>query len=102
MLVGTGVGGGIVIDGRPLVGANAIAGEWGHNDLPRRTEDDWPLPACYCGRTGCIETFVSGPGVAADHGRQGGEHAAGPVDDRELRVAVARRDHRVVRNQRST
>ena len=72
-ILGTGVGGGIVVDRTLLVGANAIAGEWGHNPLPLPTADDLPLPACYCGRAGCIETWLSGPGMAADHLRHGGE-----------------------------
>ena len=66
VIVGTGTGGGIVVDGRVVTGANAIAGEWGHNPLPWPREGEWPGPACYCGRTGCIETFLSGPGFARD------------------------------------
>ncbi len=77
-ILGTGVGGGIVIDGRLLVGANAIAGEWGHNPLPAPRPDEMPGPACYCGRSGCIETFLSGPGLAADHRRHTGRDLAGP------------------------
>jgi fructokinase len=73
VILGTGVGGGIVLDREPWVGRNSIAGEWGHNELPRRTEDDLPGPACYCGRTGCIETYLSGPGIAADHMRATGQ-----------------------------
>lgn len=73
VILGTGVGAGIVMDQRPWTGRNAIAGEWGHNDLPRRTEDDLPMPACYCGRAGCIETYLSGPGLAADHLRRTGQ-----------------------------
>jgi fructokinase len=69
VILGTGVGGGIVVDGRVLDGANAIAGEWGHNPMPWPAPEEWPGPACYCGRTGCIETFLSGPGWAADHAR---------------------------------
>ncbi|MDX9886964.1 ROK family protein [Thauera sp.] len=72
-ILGTGVGGGIVVDRTLLVGANAVAGEWGHNPLPLPDTRDLPLPACYCGRTGCIETYLSGPGMAADHLRNGGE-----------------------------
>lgn len=72
-ILGTGVGGGIVIDGKLLTGANAVAGEWGHNPLPLASAGDLPLPACYCGRAGCIETYLSGPGLAADHLRHGGE-----------------------------
>jgi len=69
VILGTGVGGGIVIDGKVLVGANAIAGEWGHNPLPADTADPLPPLPCYCGRTGCVETWLSGPGLAADHQR---------------------------------
>ena len=72
VILGTGVGGGIVVNGRALGGANAIAGEWGHNPLPLPDDDDVPLPACYCGRAGCIETYLSGPGMAADHARRNG------------------------------
>jgi fructokinase len=79
VILGTGVGGGIVIDGRLLTGANAIAGEWGHNPLPAPNPDESPGPACYCGRAGCIETFLSGPGLAADHRRHGGADIAGPA-----------------------
>lgn len=73
VILGTGVGGGIVIDRQVLDGPNGIAGEWGHNPLPRVDADDLPLPACYCGRAGCIETYLSGPGMAADHRRRTGE-----------------------------
>jgi len=67
VILGTGVGGGIVVNGKVLTGANAIAGEWGHNPLPLPTAEDLPLPLCYCGRAGCIETYLSGPGLARDH-----------------------------------
>ncbi|HEX6733822.1 MAG TPA: ROK family protein [Azonexus sp.] len=73
VILGTGVGGGIVIHRRVLAGANAIAGEWGHNPLPAPTPGDLPLPACYCGRHGCIETYLSGPALAADHAAHGGQ-----------------------------
>lgn len=73
VILGTGVGGGIVIDGRVLAGANAIAGEWGHNPLVATETDPLrPLP-CYCGRSSCIETWLSGPGMAADHLRTSGQ-----------------------------
>ena len=72
MILGTGVGGGIVVHGQVLDGANAIAGEWGHSPLPLPEGDDLPLPACYCGRFGCVETYLSGPGMAADHARRNG------------------------------
>ena len=67
VILGTGVGGGIVVHGRVLEGPNGIAGEWGHNPLPWPSGDERPGPPCFCGRTGCIETFVSGPGMARDH-----------------------------------
>lgn len=69
VILGTGTGGGIVIDGRLLQGPNAIAGEWGHNPLPWPQAAELPGPACYCGKHGCIETFLSGPGLARDHGQ---------------------------------
>tara|TARA_B100001939_G_scaffold342673_1_gene354143 strand:- start:7240 stop:8148 length:909 start_codon:yes stop_codon:yes gene_type:complete len=69
VILGTGVGGGIVIDGKCVVGSNAIGGEWGHNPLPWPDPSwgEWPRPACYCGRQGCIETFLSGPALTATH-----------------------------------
>jgi fructokinase len=72
VILGTGVGGGVVIGGRVVTGVNAIAGEWGHNPLPWPADDERPGPACYCGKHGCIETFLSGPGLAADYVRCGG------------------------------
>jgi fructokinase len=72
VILGTGVGGGIVIDGAPITGANAIAGEWGHNPLPWPGDDERPGDACYCGRSGCIETFLSGPALSAQHARATG------------------------------
>jgi fructokinase len=72
VILGTGVGGGIVIDGKVIDGPNGIAGEWGHNPLPRINADDLPVPACYCGRSGCVETYLSGPGMTADHQRRTG------------------------------
>ena len=73
VILGTGVGGGIVLDGEVLIGRNAIAGEWGHNPLPLPNDADLPLPACYCGRSGCIETYLSGPGLERDHERLTGQ-----------------------------
>ena len=73
VILGTGVGGGIVIDGHVLVGRNAIAGEWGHNPLPLPAAQDEPLPACYCGRAGCIETYLSGPALEREHTALTGE-----------------------------
>jgi fructokinase len=73
VIVGTGTGGAVVAHGRVLVGANAIGGEWGHNPMPWPEPDEWPGPPCYCGRTGCIETFLSGPGLSQAHARRTGE-----------------------------
>ena len=73
IILGTGVGGGAVVDGCVLGGANAVAGEWGHNPMPAPRDDERPGPACYCGRRGCIETFLSGPAFARDHEAGGGE-----------------------------
>jgi fructokinase len=72
VIVGTGTGGGVVVNGQVLTGVNAIGGEWGHNPLPAPLADELPGPACYCGRCGCIETFLSGPGLARDHQRATG------------------------------
>jgi fructokinase len=73
VIVGTGTGGGVVVDGRVLTGPNAIAGEWGHNPLPWPEDDERPGPPCYCGRLGCIESFLSGPGLRRDHHARTGE-----------------------------
>jgi len=79
VIVGTGTGGGIVVRGELLTGANAIAGEWGHNPLPWPRDGEWPGPPCWCGRTGCIETFLSGPALARDHRESGGDDICGDV-----------------------
>lgn len=73
VIIGTGTGGGIVVDGRVVEGRHRIAGEWGHNPLPWPTAAEWPGPACYCGRTGCIETFLSGPGLSGAFEQIAGE-----------------------------
>jgi fructokinase len=78
VILGTGVGGGVAIGGRILVGANAIAGEWGHNPLPWPASDELPGPRCYCNRFGCLETFLSGPALAADHRRSSGQNMEAP------------------------
>jgi fructokinase len=79
VILGTGTGGGLVVNGHVLVGPNAIAGEWGHNPLPWPRADEWPGEPCYCGRTGCIESFLSGPALARDFARAGGEPIDAPV-----------------------
>ena len=76
VIVGTGVGSGVVVHGRVVEGANAIAGEWGHNPLPWPRDDERPGPSCYCGRHGCIETWLSGPGMERDHFETNGERRA--------------------------
>jgi len=85
VILGTGVGGGIVVDGRVLEGPNAIAGEWGHNALPLPAGADLPLPACYCGRAGCVEAYLSGPALARD----GGAGDAAAMARYEARLARA-------------
>jgi fructokinase len=87
VIIGTGTGGGVVIDGKVLVGANAIAGEWGHNPLPGAHGVESPGPPCYCGRSGCIETFLSGPGLERDYA----EGRVGLHDDRTTAADVAAR-----------
>lgn len=77
VILGSGVGGAIVVDGQLLDGPRATAGEWGHNPLPWATAEETPGPACWCGRSSCLETWLSGPGMAADHRRVTGEdHSA--------------------------
>lgn len=74
VIIGTGCGGGLALDGRLVEGANGIAGEWGHTPLPWMTADEQrDAPECWCGRRGCLETWLSGPALAADHARETGE-----------------------------
>ncbi len=75
VILGTGVGGGIVVDGKPLLGHNAVAGEWGHNPLPWPEADELPGPLCYCGKRGCIETFLSGPALERQYQTLSGQAA---------------------------
>ena len=77
IILGTGTGAGIAVNGRVLTGPNAIAGEWGHNPLPAPLDEERPGPDCYCGRRGCIETWLSGPGLARDHERVNGVRLGG-------------------------
>ena len=80
VILGTGTGGGVVVRGEPVTGPNGIAGEWGHNPLPWPRPDELPGPDCYCGLQGCIETWLSGPGLARDYRqRHGGELEAGAI-----------------------
>ena len=104
VIVGTGTGGGIVVSGNVITGPNAVAGEWGHNPLPWPDASEWPGPSCYCGRTGCIETFLSGPGLMRTHEKDTGtaldpeaivERAA--QGDAAARTSLDRYAHRMAR-----
>ncbi|WP_303785784.1 ROK family protein [Azovibrio restrictus] len=100
VILGTGVGGGLVLDGRVWDGANGIAGEWGHNPLPGELD----APPCYCGRRGCIETWLSGPALAADHARHTGRSlspeaivAGAEAGDADCGASLARYEARLAR-----
>jgi len=104
VIVGTGTGGGVVVHGRVLTGPNAVAGEWGHNPLPWPRADELPGPACYCGQRGCIETFLSGPGMARDHRQTTGENltaveitARASSGDEAAEATLARYEERMAR-----
>jgi len=101
VILGTGTGGGVVVDGRVLTGVNAIAGEWGHNPLPAPRDDERPGPACYCGRSGCIETFLSGAGLARDFGQAGADAAdiatRAAAGEASAGVVMARYEDRLAR-----
>jgi len=88
VILGTGVGGGVVIRGQVLNGPNLIAGEWGHNPLPWMSADEFPGSRCYCGKHGCIETFLSGPGFERDMFQAAGMH----LPSREIVAAAAKGD----------
>jgi fructokinase len=92
VILGTGVGGGIVVERRVLEGRNAIAGEWGHNPLPWPQPAELPGPPCYCGKHGCIETFLSGPGLAGDFERSTGR----PLSAAELALHAQRDEPQAV------
>ncbi len=101
VILGTGVGGGIAVHGRVLAGANGLAGEWGHNPLPWADAGEHPGPACYCGQRGCIETWLSGPGLARDHGQGDAAvpaiAAAAAAGDRAAQATLARHASRLAR-----
>jgi len=105
VIIGTGVGAGIVVHGRVLDGANAIAGEWGHNPLPWPRDDERPGSPCFCGHTGCIETWLSGPGLAHDHRCVTGSALAAPdivtgalASDPACAATLARYEDRLARS----
>ncbi len=103
-ILGTGVGGGLVVDGRLIQGVNLIGGEWGHNPLPGAQGDEVPGPVCYCGRTGCIEAFLSGPSLARDHDQATGQNllpmeiaALAEQGDEEAEASLQRHEDRLAR-----
>lgn len=104
VIVGTGTGAGIVVDGRVLSGPNGIAGEWGHNPLPWALDDERPGPQCYCGKHACIETFLSGPGLEHEHKRRTGSRVTPPALVARARTGdsiaddtLSRYEHRMAR-----
>ncbi len=105
VILGTGVGAGIVVNGHALDGPNGIAGEWGHNPLPWPRDDERPGRECFCGRAGCIETWLSGPGMVADHQRVSGSALAAPeivagaaACDPACEATIARYEDRLARS----
>jgi len=102
VILGTGVGGGLVVDGRLVEGRNRVGGEWGHNPLPWMTADEHPGPACWCGQRGCIEAFLCGPALAADCDGAGARDASGlparaAAGDSAARAALERHAERLAR-----
>ena len=105
VILGTGVGGGIVVRGHVLTGPNAIAGEWGHNPLPWPKDDERPGYPCFAGHSGCIETFLSGPGIERDHLRANGEAltshdigARAAIGDAACEATLRRYEERLARS----
>jgi fructokinase len=103
-IVGTGTGAGVSVNGGVLTGPNGIAGEWGHNPLPWAIGEETPGPHCYCGRRGCIETFLSGPGMTRDHERHTSRSESAPAivasamsGDADATATMARYEHRMAR-----
>jgi fructokinase len=102
VILGTGCGGGVVVDGRLVEGRNRLGGEWGHNPLPWMTPAEHPGPRCWCGQQGCLETFLSGPGLAADCDGPGARDARGlparaAAGDAAARAALERHADRLAR-----
>ena len=104
VILGTGVGGGIVVDGKCIEGVNLVAGEWGHNPLPWMTADEFPGPPCYCGKLGCIEVFLSGPAFQSEFLAKTGIELSSPdivtlaADrDPDASAAIARYHDRLAR-----
>jgi fructokinase len=104
VILGTGAGGGVVVNAQVLTGPNAIAGEWGHNPLPWPRDGEWPGPPCYCGKTACVETFLSGPSLARDYWEVTGTALSAPEITRRAaegdpgaEAALARYEDRLAR-----
>lgn len=105
VILGTGVGGGLVVEGRVIAGRHAIAGEWGHNSLPWPRASELPGPRCYCGHYGCIETFLSGPGLARDY-REGSQEPPdaqaivrlAETGEQRAEACMVRFEHRLARS----
>ncbi|HZL58597.1 MAG TPA: ROK family protein [Stellaceae bacterium] len=100
VILGTGVGGGIVTNGRLLTGPNGIAGEWGHSPLPWPGDDERPGALCYCGKHGCLETFLSGPGLTRDDGAARAPAAivaAAEAGEAAAEAVLARYENRLAR-----
>lgn len=105
VIIGTGCGGGIVVAGRPILGRHHVSGEWGHNPLPWAEPSEYPGPACWCGRKGCLELWVSGSGLERDHLAATGERAtaveietaAGLVNGAAARASLERHAERLAR-----
>ncbi len=103
VIIGTGTGAGIIVDGKALSGQNAIAGEWGHNPLPWPKDNERPGPDCYCGKQGCIETFLSGPGLSVDYLAATGQNktaieiAAAAENNAQAEVCLQRYEDRMAR-----
>jgi fructokinase len=104
VILGTGCGGGIAVEGHVHIGPNGVAGEWGHNPLPWPTPDELPGPQCFCGQHGCLETWISGTGLAQDHQRVTGYALTGPeivaaadAGDAAARASLARLEDRIGR-----
>lgn len=105
VIMGTGCGGGVAIEGRVHNGPNGLAGEWGHNPLPLQTPEEWPGPLCYCGRRGCLEQWISGSGLERDFQSATGRALRGPEivalsesGDLEAEAALQRLEDRVARS----
>ncbi|PHK95050.1 fructokinase [Pseudoroseomonas rhizosphaerae] len=102
VILGTGVGGGLVVDGRLIEGPNRVAGEWGHTPLPWSAPEEHPGPACWCGQRGCLETLLCGPALAADWKGRGERDATGIAEaaaagDAAAGAALARHASRLAR-----